>query len=102
MSLGEWVGLVGLILASIGGNFGAIKYFIAKLEVFQKENNEKIGRVFSRFDEYKRDMIEKFVQKDMCKVMHESNADNLSGLETRIEKRFDKLDEQINKLLNKP
>ena len=88
--MAEWVGYGGLLLTNIGVFIGMFKHF-----------NNRISRVYERFDEYKRDTDNKYVPNAMCKVMHDNNASNLNGLEERIEKRFDKLDEQIIKLLDK-
>ncbi len=86
----EWIGMGGLLLTNAGMLIGIYKHF-----------DGRIGRIYERFDQHKKDIEGKFVLNTMCKVMHDNNASNLNGLETRIEKRFDKLDEQIAKLLEK-
>lgn len=101
MLIGEWIGLVTLIATNAGISIGIYKHFDGRIEKSNANVDTKIARVFQRFDEYKTETENKYVKKDLCKVMHDNNSDNLSGLETRIEKRFDKLDEQVAKLLEK-
>ena len=93
--LGEWVGLSSLIATNVGINIGIYKYFNSRLDKLNAENDRKVNRIFERFDEHKKDMEEKFVRKDVCSVMHEQTANNLTGLETRMEKRLDKLEINI-------
>ena len=94
MNIGEWVGLSSLLITNIGAVYLTYNNF-----------NRKISRIYERFDEYKihieENVEKKFVQKDLCSVVHNNSSSNLNGLEERIEKRFDKLDEQITILLNK-
>lgn len=94
MGIGEWVGLSSLLVTNIGAVYLTYNNF-----------NRKINRIYERFDEYKTHSEDnadnKYVQKDLCGVVHSNNSNNLSGLEDRIEKRFDKLDAQIDRLINK-
>ncbi len=92
---GEWIGLASLIATNVGINIGIYKYFNNRLDKLNAENDKKVNRIFERFDEHKKDMEEKFVRKDVCLVMHEQTAGNLSGLEVRMEKRLDKLEANI-------
>jgi hypothetical protein len=83
--------IIGLLLTNAGFLFGMWKYFDARL-----------SRVYGRLDEVKDNIDKTYVRKDNCALLHNNTATNLLGLETRIEKRFDKLDAQISQLLNKP
>jgi len=72
-----------------------------KKEVYEKiseevkTNDAKIVRVYSRLDEHKNLIETKFVTKDVCQVLHENTASNLSGLESRITANFDRLEKKI-------
>ena len=90
MLISEWIGLTAMIGTNAGVAIGIYKYFNAKLET-----------VWNRFDEHKEKVEATYVRKDACQLLHTSTADNLKGLETRLEKRFDKLEAQITQLLNK-
>lgn len=80
--------LGGFIVTLIVAILGLYKYFSSRIDEVRKEMDKKVCRVYERFDEYKihtEDMLEKkFVQKNLCDVMHENNADSLTGLESRI------------------
>ena len=83
--IADWLGLVGVMAANTAVSVGLIKYI-----------NDKIGRVYKRLDDVKGDMENKFVRKDICSVMHLQASDNLTGLETRINDRFDKLEKTVS------
>ena len=85
MQLGEWIGLVGLLATNAATAVGIYKYF-----------NSKIDRVYERFDEFKKDIKEDFVQRDLCKIMHENSSSNLNGLEKRITDSVRKLEEKVD------
>ncbi len=90
MLISEWIGLSTLLATNAGVAIGIYKYF-----------NSKIDTVWKRFDEHKEHTEETYVRKDSCSLLHTTTADNLKGLEGRIDKRFDKLELQITQLLNK-
>ncbi len=94
MSIGEWVGLGSLLVTNVSAVYLTYNSF-----------SKKINRIYESFDEYKTHIEnavdKKFVQKDLCEIQHTNNSANLTGLELRIEKRFDKLDAQITQLLNR-
>lgn len=66
-----------------------------KISEEAKTNDAKIVRVYSRLDEHKNLIETKFVTKDVCQVLHENTASNLSGLESRITANFDRLEKKI-------
>lgn len=84
MQLGEWLGLAGLLATNVGTAIGIYKYF-----------NSKVDRVYERFDEYKKIIKSEFVQKDLCKVMHENSSSNLNGLEKRLGDRIENLEKTV-------
>ncbi len=90
MTIAELSSLGGLAVSIITGIVGLYKYI-----------NARISRVYERFDEYKKNMEEKFVVKDMCKVLHQNNTENFNKLEQRMEQGFKDTQEQIRDLSNK-
>jgi hypothetical protein len=89
MIIGEWIGLGSLMVANVGLVYVTYNHF-----------SKKIGRVYERFDEYKNHMEgtvdAKFVQKDLCAVMHQTNADNLTGIETRLTIALHQLEKKVD------
>jgi hypothetical protein len=81
---GDVIGVGGLLLTNIGVIIGIFKYF-----------NARINRVYERFDEHKKEMADKYVLKDLCKIMHENSSSNLNGLETRINNSFNELKKEV-------
>lgn len=58
MQIGEWIGLAGLLATNAATAVGIYKYF-----------NNKVDRVYQRFDELKKAINVEFVSKDICKIM---------------------------------
>jgi hypothetical protein len=86
----ELIAVIGMLVTNAAFLFGCWKYFDARLT-----------RVYARMDEVRDGIESNYVRKDNCILLHNNTADNLRGLEVRMEKRFDKLDMQIEQLLNK-
>ena len=84
----EWITIGGFLITNAGFLFGMWKYFDAR-----------ISRVYQRFDEEMEGIKIGYVQKENCKLLHENTASNLMGLETRIEKRLDKLEIKLEDLI---
>ena len=82
--LKEWVGLASLLVANAGVNVGIYKYF-----------NSRLDRVYARLDEVKEGVESRYVRKDNCALLHSNTADNLKGMEIRVDIRFDKLEKRI-------
>jgi hypothetical protein len=93
--IGEIVSLSALVLTNAGISIGVYKYFNGRVEKNSTDQDKKFNRVYERFDEHKKETGEKYVLKDMCGVMHKTNAENLVGLETRLNDRLDKADLKI-------
>lgn len=85
MLIGEWIGLTSVVLANVGSTIGIYMHF-----------NNKIDRVYARFDEFKKTIKDECVQRDLCKAMHDNNSSNLSGLETRLGNRMDNLEKTVS------
>jgi hypothetical protein len=85
MQLGEWIGLASLLVTNVGTAIGIYKYF-----------NSKVDRVYERFDEFKKTIKVEFVQKELCKIMHENSSSNLNGLEKRITDSVGKLEKKVD------
>jgi hypothetical protein len=84
MLISEWIGLVALIGTNAGISIGIYKYF-----------DGRISRVYERFDEHKKNVEESFVKKDLCKIMHDNSAANITGLENRLTIQVKDLKKQV-------
>ena len=80
----------------VAGCFILVRYINSADSTVVKDTDTKIGKVYGRID----DMKDKFVQKDMCKILHEQTANNLTSSEARSEVRFDKLENKIDQILD--
>lgn len=89
MDLLQWVALWTLIATQIGSNVAMYKYF-----------DGRINRIYERFDNHKKYLDEKFVGKDICKISHDNTSTNLTGVETRMSTRFDKLEKRVEDSFN--
>jgi hypothetical protein len=87
--VGEIVSIGSLVITFGASQWGIYKYF-----------DTRISRIYERFDEHKKETEAKYVNKDLCKVMHDNNAENLNGLEKRIDARFDKVDQRLEDTFN--
>ena len=96
MTISNWLQLATVICTMVGGFFVLVRYINSEDSTIIKDTDTKIGRMYGRLD----DMKDKFVQKDMCKVLHEQTASNLEGSEKRSTERFDKLEQKINQILD--
>jgi hypothetical protein len=76
--------VLGLLITNAGFLFGMWKYFDAR-----------ITRVYSRLDEVKESVEGTYVRKDTCQLLHTSTAENLKGVEVRMDNRFDKLEKKV-------
>jgi len=57
-------------------------------------------RIFMRFDEYKGESENKFVQKDVCKIIHDFTKTNFERIETTMKEGFKAIDDRITNLNN--
>jgi chaperonin cofactor prefoldin len=64
-----------------------------------------VNRVWARFDEYKKVLDDKlenrYVQKNVCDILHQSTASNLQGTEKRIDARLEKLENRVDEAFDK-
>lgn len=93
--IGTWVGIVASIVGTI---IGLIKYFGTQLSKTRDESEARVSRVYERFDDYKKNIEEKFVYKDMCHNVHQNGSENFRRLEERVEKGFSELTANLNNL----
>ena len=77
--------VIGLLITNAGFLFGMWKYFEGRL-----------SRIYVRFDEHKDEVEGKYVRKDNCSLLHNATATNLTGVEHRMDERFDKLDKKVD------
>ena len=96
----EYLGIASLVLANVGASVGIYKYFDKRLEKLNADQDAKIARVYERLDEVKKDSDARYIRKDLCIMQHTQNTDNVKGLETRIEKRFDTLEAKFEGMFN--
>ena len=82
---GDFWTIVGLLLTNAGFLFGMWRYF-----------DTRLSRVYGRLDEVKADTENKYVRKDNCALLHNNTADNLKGVEGRMDARFDKLEKKVD------
>ena len=82
--------ILGLLITNAGFLFGMWKYFDAR-----------ISRVYARFDEHKQSIDCVYVRKDTCQLLHTSTAENLKGVEIRMDGRFDKLEAMLDRIFDK-
>jgi len=66
-----------------------------------KDSENKIDTVFRRFDKHKRDFREEFVNKDVCKIIHEHTSKDIERLERKMELGFKNLDDKVTLILRR-
>jgi hypothetical protein len=86
---GELWTVIGLLLTNAAFLFGMWRYF-----------DGRISRVYERLDEVKMFSDGKFVEKDMCKVLHDQGSLATTGLETRLSIRMDKLENKFDRIID--
>ena len=72
MSITEWV---------VSGGLLAILAFTLKSN---KEHQDKVDRVYERFDEYKNHFEEKYTSKDICQVLHKQIKDDVAEIKADV------------------
>lgn len=79
MSLTEWV---------VSGGLLAILGFTIKLNgdisKARSESQDKVERVYERFDEYKESFENKHVSKDICQVLHKQIKDDVAEIKADV------------------
>ena len=66
--------------------------FNARLEMFEQTQQNKIDRVYVRFDDHKKACDDKFVSRDLCNVMHDTTASQLIEVKVAIAELSKKVD----------
>ena len=97
--IGEYLGIAGLIAANVGANIGIYRYFQGRIDKLNSEQDAKTARVYERLDEVRKGIDSCFVQKETCNILHMQTANNLVGAESRLEKRFDKMEVKMETML---
>lgn len=69
------------------------KYHQKRLEEFRVENESGHQRIWERFDEYKESVMDGFVRKDMCSLLHNTTARSMEKLESKLDGVVSKVDE---------
>ena len=66
-----------------------------KIDESSFNNDKKISRTFERLDEVKKENDDKYVNKDLCKVVHENTRRDIEDIKTYV----GKIDEKLNHIL---
>ena len=66
--------------------------FNAMLTLREAENGKAIGRVYERFDDYKKILEDKFLTKDLHSAIYASHTNVMSQINSRLEKLETKMD----------
>lgn len=66
--------------------------FNARLEIFDRDQSDKVKRVYERFDDHKRICDDKFISKEMCGVMHRGTEGAVRELKDEIKTLHGKID----------
>lgn len=115
----NWIQLIwtmgGFFISMVGGTIAVTWQFRGSIEefrrnmkadydsrflMFEKDYDSKIGRAYERFDQHKKFSDDKFVCKELCNVMHNSTAAQLTETNMRLtnmETKIDRLVERIGK-----
>lgn len=92
--------IISLLAIMMGIILGAYGYATKAVSDMKKETEERIKRVYERFDEYKKNIegrIERTcVVKDMCVVMHNTNDVNIKRIEESMVHGFNTLSAKID------
>jgi len=56
------------------------------------DREQSIGRVYKRFDEYKKHIEETHVSKDVCTVIHEDSKRQFCEIKNSLDKLHEKID----------
>ena len=97
--MGDYIALAGLVAANVGANVGIYRYFQGRIDKLNSEQDAKTARVYERLDEVRKGIDSCFVQKETCGILHQQTAGNLTSAETRLEKRFDKMELKLETML---
>jgi hypothetical protein len=62
-----------LPISLLGGIFALVGFVFHN----NKTNDNKVSRVYGRFDEYKKDFEDKYQRKDICAILHKQICDDL-------------------------
>ena len=87
MILPEAIALGSFVISTVGFMYKMTKdvadikkQVINDIQHISEEEGQKRARVYERLDEYKKTSDEKFVNKDMCHVLHEQQARDIDEI----------------------
>jgi hypothetical protein len=78
------------------GGFIAVALFLWRIHI-NFEN--KIFKVYKRFDEFKRLTENNFVRKDMCKVLENTNSQAIKDLKEEMKTGFNRMSDKIDEII---
>ncbi len=100
--MSEFHVMVGLMCALIAVILGAYGFAARATAEARKDSEERVKRVYERFDEYKKNIegrIERTcVVKDMCAVLHTNSDANIKRLEDQMTRGFDRIYTKIEEM----
>lgn len=97
---GELITVISLLIANAGFLYGMWKFLILRIDQKDVEHKKIEAKMWERLDEHKVYIDSNFVEKDMCKVLHNQGSLNTIGLETRITLRMDKLETKFDSMMD--
>jgi hypothetical protein len=69
----------------MASNVGKIKEQVNKeIKNNEEKENEKLARVYTRFDEHKKICDEKFVDVKLCNILHKQTADDVKEIKSDV------------------
>ena len=99
MIINEWVPYGVVLVTFTIGIYKLYDTFNKKVSKAEEKAAKDLTRAYERFDEYKahieKVIDDRFVQKDLCEVMHANSANSLTGLEERINTRINTLEQTV-------
>jgi hypothetical protein len=66
--------------------------FNARMELAEAEHGKAVGKVYERFDEYKKTLEGSFVRRESCQLSHNNTSQSIMELKASVEKLSDKVD----------
>jgi hypothetical protein len=110
MTLSEWVTIISVICAVVTSLIGGTWILRGALSKERDNTDAKIGRTYSRLDQYKdyievkiekqgKDLKDDFVCKNVCKILHDQNDKNFERVEAKVDTLAVKFDEGMKEIV---
>lgn len=110
MTTSEWVTIISVACAVLTSLIGGTWILRGSLAKERDAFDLKIGRTYSRLDQYKdfiegkmekqaKDLKDDFVCKNVCKILHDQNDKNFERVEAKVDTLAIKFDEGIKEIM---